>query len=402
MRVLSLIPDGYPTFRPDVVALAGKYLPRHGVQTDLVTQVPENGPAVETQWGGGQVSACRRTGSRMRDQLIGFAHDLRTLWRLPVGACDAIQVRDKVFAAIPALWLARRRGLPFFYWMSFPMSERYIAVVRDEGRSVGLARWLFLAVKGYLGKALLYRYLLPRCPCTFVQSDRMAQDVASQGIDPAHVFAVPMGVDLEKPLPPLIPPQARHARLGGQRVVAYLGTFDRPRKLEFLLEVLCELAEDIPNVTLLMIGGGPTADDTIRLQNHARTLGVGDRIVWTGWVGSDEAWRWLVQADVAVSLFPRGELLDSASPTKVVEYLALGLPVVANDQPDQDAVLRGSGAGLSVPMTHKAFRAALLHSLSDQGFAARARMAGPDWVAAHRSYDKLAARVAEVYLSHAT
>jgi glycosyltransferase involved in cell wall biosynthesis len=124
---------------------------------------------------------------------------------------------------------------------------------------------------------------------------------------------------------------------------------------------------------------------------------VDDAIVWTGWVPTEVGWAYLGGVDVAVSLFPRGELLDSASPTKVVEYLALGLPVVANDQPDQDRVLTESGAGFSVPMVVGEFAAAIIKVLGDAQLGARMRVAGPPYVKRRRSYALIGQQVAEVY-----
>jgi glycosyltransferase involved in cell wall biosynthesis len=280
--------------------------------------------------------------------------------------------------------------------MSFPMSERYIAVVREEGLSIGVVRWLFLVFKGYVGKALLYRVVLPRCTHVFVQSERMRDDVAAHGIQRERMTPVPMGVDLERSLPSRAEAHVTPA-LDGQQVIAYLGTFDRPRRLEFLLEVFQRLASRLPDVRLLMIGDGPLPEDRERLEVHAASLGIAERIVWTGWVSPEDAWRWLVRADVAVSLFPRGELLDSASPTKVVEYMALGIPVVANDQPDQAQVLRDSGAGLCAPMEHAEFAVALETILSNPELAHGMRVAGPPYVAAHRGYAHIADEVASVY-----
>lgn len=397
MRILSFLADGFPTYRPDVIALVGRYLPRFDVHTDLVTQAAGQDEVAADAWPAGKLLLSRRTGSRTLDQLRAFLHDLAVLLRIKVHEYDALQVRDKVFAAIFVLWAARRCGrIRVFYWMSYPMSEAYIDIVRHEGLSVGLGRWVFLAVKGYVGKALLYRYVLPRCSHIFVQSERMRDDVAAHGISRDRMTPVPMGVDLERPLPRRSD-ALDHERLRGKQVIAYLGTFDRSRGLEFLLEVMERLAADVPNAVLVMIGDGSLPQERRRLEQYAAKLGIQEKIHWTGWVPSEEAWRWLVRADVAVSLFPRGYLCDSASPTKVIEYLALGIPVVANDQPDQKYVLEQSGAGLCTPMEHGAFGAAIRRILADPLLAASMRAAGPPYVAEHRSYARIAAIVAEAY-----
>lgn len=396
MRLLTLLPDGFPTYRPDVSALAGSYLPRQGIRSDLVTQAAEPGQPPVSDWPGGAVNLCPKTGSRTRDQLAAFFHDLRVLSRLRPGQYDAIQVRDKVFAAVFAIFAARRLGIPVFYWMSFPMSERYIEVVRDDGMSVGLVRFLFLCFKGYVGRWLIYRWVLPRCTHVFVQSERMREDVAARGTPPARTTAVPMGVDLERPLPGG-GAAVDDERLRGKQVIAYLGSLDKPRRLEFLIDMLRHTAATLPDAMLLMIGDGPLPEDRVRLERHAVVQGVADRVVWTGWLPSDQAWRWLARADLAVHLMPRGELYDSASPTKVVEYLALGIPVVSNDQPDAVQVLGDSGAGISTAMELETFSAAVRRVLEDPTLAASMRRAGPAWVAARRSYAQIADKVGQAY-----
>jgi glycosyltransferase involved in cell wall biosynthesis len=399
MRILNILLDGYPTFRPDVAALFGRYLPRLEICTDLVTQAVDDTAAPVCEWGGGRALLCRRTGSRSKDQLLAFLHDIKMLWRVQPATYDAIQVRDKVFAAVFAIWVARRRGLPVFYWMSFPMSEGYIRVARDAGLSIGVLRWLFLMFKGYVGKTLIYHYVLPRCTHVFVQSERMLDDVTALGIPRDRMTPVPMGVDLERPVPTRAD-ALHHDRLQGHRVVAYMGSFERSRQLEFLLKVIQKLASTDPSLRLLMIGDGNEPEDRPYLERTAELLGVAERVVWTGWVSPADAWRWLANADVAVSIVPRGPLYDCASPTKVVEYLALGLPVVANDQPDQKKVLEESGAGICCEMAHTAFVSAIEQILSNPDLAEVMRVAGPRYVAAERGYDRIALRVAEAYRRH--
>ena len=90
-------------------------------------------------------------------------------------------------------------------------------------------------------------------------------------------------------------------------------------------------------------------------------------------------------------------LFDVSSPTKLVEYLALGIPGIANDIPDQQRVLDDSGAGLCVPMDVGAFRDAVLEVLGNPVAARRFAARGPGYVQAHRTYAVLAAKVAAAY-----
>lgn len=398
VRLLYLIADGWPTHRADVAVLFGKELPRHGIACDLVAQATAGHDDDPVGWAPGEAFLSQKTGRRARDQLTGFLHDCRTLWGAGVERYDGIQVRDKVFAGLVGLMRARSLRKPFFFWMSYPMSEASIAFSRSAGMSLGFTRWAFVALKGYVGKWLIYRVLLPRCDHVFVQSDRMLNDVAAHGIPRRLLTAVPMAVDLEQVPRALGEEVAAPTALRGKRVIGYLGILDRGRRIDFLFAVLSVVRRTVPSACLLLVGDATEASDRRWLEQRARELGVQDAIVWTGWVPSYVGWALLRDVEVAVSLFPRGELLDSASPTKVVEYLALGLPVVANDQPDQHQVLTESGAGLSVTMDVDSFAAAILRILQDTDLQNRMRASGPPYVARRRSYALIGRRVAEVYV----
>lgn len=396
MRLLHFILDGFPTHRADVTALFGRYLPRHGIQSDVVSHATTAGQPLGGAWEGGQVRLCRRPPGRAAAQWATFRHDLAQLRALRPGETDAIQVRDKVFIAIAALRTGRRLGIPVYYWMSFPMSEGYRRVAARDGLRLGLARWAFLFAKGLLGELVLYRWVLPRCHHVFVQSDRMLANVSRRGLPADRMTAVPMGVDLERPRPTRAE-AITDPRLAARRVIGYLGSLEAFRRLDVLLDVVADLARTMPDLVLLMIGDSEEPGDRAALRARADALGIADRIVWTGWLDTETAWRWLVNADLAVSIVPRDPLYDGASPTKVVEYLALGIPVVANDQPDQDAVLRESGAGWCGPLDPASLRDAMAGMLADPAGAARMRRAGPAYVAHHRSYAALADLVAATY-----
>ena len=60
-----------------------------------------------------------------------------------------------------------------------------------------------------------------------------------------------------------------------------------------------------------------------------------NHVLLTGWLPQPAALGYAVRAEVGLSPIPRGTLFDVSSPTKLVEYLALGIPGVANDIPDQ-------------------------------------------------------------------
>ena len=396
-RLLFLIADEFPTHRVDVAVLFGTELPRRGITCDLVAQRGRGDKLGDVVWPAGRALVCGRSGHRSRDQIAAFWHDSRCLWLAGARDYDAIQVRDKVLAGIVALLRARRLKLPFFFWMSFPMSEGFIEIAKREALSLGLTRWAFMSIKGHLGRWLIYRFLLPRCDHLFVQSERMADNLVGRGIRRDRMTVVPMGVDLRELAD--AEPGAGALSLGStvRPVIAYLGALDRSRGLEFLLDVLVCVRKQFPDACLMFVGDASEEADRLWLKARAKELELEDSIIWTGWVQRVRAWNYVRQADVAVSLVPRGELFDVSSPTKVVEYLALGLPVVANDLPDQHQVLTESGAGFSVESKVPDFADAIIRILKEPALSAAMRAAGPPYVRARRSYAVIGERVAAVY-----
>lgn len=395
LRILFITYESHPTFRPDVATLFGKYLPRLGVGSELVTDAPAPSPG--NDWGGGRTWLARAPTGRLRRQLAKARHNLKTLARVAAGDYAAVQVRDLPITAALALLIARRKGLPFVYWMSFPLPESQIIRARAIGPRGG-ARYWFPLLQGTLGQLALYRCVLRRADHVFVQSEHMRADLATRGVPLSRTTAVPMGVDLERARGELVAP-SDDPRLQGKRVMVHLGVLERQRRSELLLDVLALARRQVPDLVLVLVGDTDDAEPEYRAALRARAveLGLDDAVIWTGWLPTEQGWRYLRAAQVALSVIPRGALYDCASPTKVVEYLAFGLPVVVNDQPDQAAVVRESGCGLCVPLTAQAFAAAATELLADPSRCAAMGRDGRQYVARQRSYEVLAARVAAEY-----
>lgn len=395
IRLLFATAEPYPTFRADVTTLFGKYSPRYGVMSDVVTERAP-GAAGEVRWEGGDALLTAIRGGKAGKYIVKLMHCALTLFRADRTKYQAIQVRDMPVVALLGLLAARRKRIPFFYWMSFPMPEGQIQLARLRGLSAGLIRFLFPWIVGRINLFVFYRLVLPWSDHVFVQSDRMREDLVSKGIERKKLTPVVMGVDLETAVPERIAP-ADDERLKGKRVLIYLGVMARGRRIDILLDMLKILREQFPDVLLLLVG---EAEDEVYgqwLRRRAEQMGVADATIWTGWLPLHDAWRYVRAAEVGLAPVPRGPLLDCGSPTKVVEYLALGVPVVANDNPDQERVLREGGGGLCVPLTAHDFAQAVSRLLVDEPLRHAMVSSGQRYVRASRGYLTLAKLVADKY-----
>ncbi|MCV2422815.1 glycosyltransferase [Paucibacter sp. DJ2R-2] len=397
VRIMFWMRDYLPAFRPDVAELFGRELPRLGVCSDLAGQLAdgESSSANQAAWKAGEVYVCGRQRGGVLGDLLRTFFDLR-LFLFLRPEHSVIQVRDKIRTGLVALLWARFSQRKLTYWMSFPMVEgyweRYIQIGGRRGQIVQCLNW----VRAKLAAQAYYRYLLPRVDHLFVQSDAMLAMMSRQGMPRARMTVVPMGVSMSV-FTQVQKPAELPKQLHGRKVLAYLGTLGVSRNSDFLLQVLALVREAEPSALLLLVGDGASPDEQAWIRERIASSGLSDHVSLTGWLPQSDALPFLKCAAVGLSPVPRGPLFDVSTPTKTLEYLALGIPCVCNDIPDQKYVIEVSGGGVCVPMEARLFADACLQLLREPEAAASAGARGRAWVKDNRSYDAIAANVAAVY-----
>ena len=397
LRFLFATAETHPTHRADVRVLFGKCLPTFGIESDLVAvspSLPEPPP-----WGGGRLLTVRFQ-SKIGLILGDLALQVSLFWRCFRGY-DGLIVRDKPFLGLIGLAAARVARIPFVYWMSFPMPEAFLEISRNGDGSVPWLRRIYAGTRGRVGAWSLYRMIVQRADFLFVQSPVMLEELRERGLSHSRVMPVPMGVDVEVLTAPT-PPRAAQADPGANRRSAvYLGTLSRlrHRELELMVDAAKIVGQRYPDFVLLVIGESDTEHEKGWLSRYAEAHGAAPWVRFTGWLPYDEGVSLAGTCTMGLSPFPRGRLFESASPTKAIEYLALGLPVVCNDQPDQARVVRESRAGLCVDLTAESFASAILKLLDSPENARALGRAGRSWVGEHRDYRRLAGAVANALRS---
>jgi glycosyltransferase involved in cell wall biosynthesis len=392
LRLLVVSSDTFPPTRVDVSVLFGEELAARGHQIDWILQSEAAcARAYETHWGGGQV----RVGAtdlgtsifrRIRKHVLGIANDLSMFSRLRRNAYDIIEVKDKFLSGAFAVIASRLFRTKFIYWLSYPYPEDYLTRAKD-----GTSRYPFLyKLRGLTFKWLLYRWLLPAADHVFVQSEQMRQDIYAEGIPLEKMTPVLMGVSATLSDAPDLS-QSRHLLPAGVPCVLYLGSLGQIRRLDFLIRAFALVKTALPAARLYMVGGGTHPSDEEFLQSEVARLGLQSSITFVGALPQAQALRYAQEADVCASPFYPTPVLRSTSPTKLVEYMALGKAVVANDHPEQRRVLEESAAGYCVPYDERAFADAVISLLAHPDTSRQMGARGRQYVREHRSYPSIAA-----------
>lgn len=396
MKLLYVVEDRYPPFRVDVVELFANQISQRG---HTIVWLMRRGPGARSvtspiMWLGNRVylsPSSDRTGllGRLLNNLLGIAGDLMILPLAFRCRYDVIQVRDKFFAGLIAWLAARLTGAKFVHWMSYPYAESKL--YQAANRLVPHHRLVWL--KGQSIRFLLYKIILPLADHVFVQSERMKEDVALEGIAVDKMTPVPMGIKSQQV------GRAMDARAPNANapVLLYLGILLRLRQTEMLVRVLARVRERFPGARLRYVGDGQHPSDRMAVLDEAARLGLADAVEVTGFLPMEEAWAQVKQADICFSPFYPIPVLLSTSPTKIIEYMAMAKCIVANEHPEQCQIMADSGAGRCVPWDEKAFADEVCRLLDDPQAACEAAAKGPDWVAKYRTYEVIGDDVERTY-----
>jgi glycosyltransferase involved in cell wall biosynthesis len=163
---------------------------------------------------------------------------------------------------------------------------------------------------------------------------------AFPGLDESKILVLPNAVSERRFRTP--PPGADsdlRARLGlgGLTLLGTVGQFLPWHGLAPLVAAAADLARE-RDLGFLFIGDGPVRPEVMQA---ARAAGVEDRVRFTGMLPHARVPKHLALLDVAV--IP--SLNEHCSPMKLMEFMAMGLPVVAPDLPNIREVLEDGRTG---------------------------------------------------------
>ena len=147
------------------------------------------------------------------------------------------------------------------------------------------------------------------------------------GMDPDRVFVVRSGPNLERLK--LAPPDEA-LRRGRRFLVGYVGVMGAQEGIDLLLHTARRIVRDLgrDDVQFGLVGGGTSLE---AMKALARELGIAEHVTFTGRVSDAELLAMLNTADVCVNPDVANEMNDKSTMNKIMEYMALGKPIVQFD-----------------------------------------------------------------------
>ncbi|MFF2024981.1 glycosyltransferase family 4 protein [Streptomyces sp. NPDC058171] len=271
----------------------------------------------------------------------------------PVDVVHACNPPDLLF--LPALWL-KRRGARFVFDQHDLVPELYLSRF-DRGEDL-----LYRAV------CALERFTY-RAADVVLATNESYRDVAIRrgGQRPQDVFVVRSAPETDRfrPVPP--EPELKH---GKPHLLCYLGVMGPQDGVDYALRALAKLRDELGRTDwhAVFVGSGDAFDAMVEL---SRRLGLHEQVQFTGRIPDADLVRYLSTADVCLSPDPRNPLNDVSTMNKVLEYMAMGRPIVSFDL--REARVSAGDAAVYAPANDEAAFAELIAQLLDDP-EKRARM----------------------------
>ena len=175
---------------------------------------------------------------------------------------------------------------------------------------------------------LLERWTFAVADISIATNESYRRMAIARGRMPANrVFTVRSGPDLNRVKPRPIDKRWRNQRA---HMAAYVGVIGQQEGIDLLLQAVDHIvrARGRKDVQLVIVGAGPQLDSVRRLSQH---LGLSDYVTFTGRVDDDTLMTILSTADVCVNPDRPNPMNDMSTMNKVMEYMALGKPLVQFD-----------------------------------------------------------------------
>lgn len=147
------------------------------------------------------------------------------------------------------------------------------------------------------------------------------------GMHPDKIYVVRSGPNLERLK---IMPPSDELKCARAYMVGYVGVMGRQEGIDYLLRSAQYIIHNLKRTDIQfgLVGGGTELD---KMKDYAKDLNISEFVTFTGRVSDEVMLRMLNTADICVNPDVANEMNDKSTMNKVMEYMALGKPIVQFD-----------------------------------------------------------------------
>ncbi len=288
-----------------------------------------------------------------------------------------LHAHSPILNALPAIRVGKQLRLPVVYEVRASWEDAAVdhGTTREGSLRYRASRWLeTTALRGADQVTTI--------------CEGLRGDIRARGIPADKVTVIPNAVDVEEFPFSTAPDEALRRDLGldGATVLGFAGSFYKYEGLDLLIAALPRLLPKYPQLRVLLVGGGR---EEAGLRAQADSLGLSDRVLFTGRVPHGDVQRYYSLIDVLVYARKSMRLTDLVTPLKPLEAMAQGRLLVASDVGGHRELIRDGETGLLFEAGNvDALARAIDSMLTRQADWPRIRRAGREFVERERTWER--------------
>ena len=248
---------------------------------------------------------------------------------------------DAVVATSPQLlvglsgwWVAKMKGVPFILEVRdlWPESLAAVGAGNPDSR---LYRTLH-KIAGFL-----YRQASHIVVVTPAFREHLIQQWR---VPPEKISVVQNGVETKLFFPTLNAEIRKELAIENKFVVSYIGTLGTAHGLQTMLEAAERLQASAPEVLFMLVGDGADRD-------RIKAIAKAKKLTNVSFVPQQSRARiplYIAASDVCLVLLKKSSVFDTVIPTKMLEFMSCGKPVILGANGQAREILEGSRGGLCI------------------------------------------------------
>lgn len=180
----------------------------------------------------------------------------------------------------------------------------------------------------YKSQTWLERKTYQYCTFAFVTNESYKKIAIERGgMNPDKVYVLRSGPKLERLK---MQPPKEELKGGRKYMVGYLGVIGKQEGIQYLLEAAKYIRDEMKrdDICYGIVGGGTSLEE---LKALSVQMGIDDIVTFTGRAPDDVMLDYLNTADICVNPDEYNPMNDKSTMNKVLEYMALGKPIVQFD-----------------------------------------------------------------------
>ncbi|HEY1800273.1 MAG TPA: glycosyltransferase family 4 protein [Terriglobales bacterium] len=284
-----------------------------------------------------------------------------------------VATSPQILVALAGWWIARCKRVPFVFEVRDLWPESLTAV--GMGKEGSLLYRTLAKIAGFL-----YRHSDHIVVVTPAFKDHL---VRNWNVPAEKISIVQNGVETELFSPRNADPLLR-SQLGaeGKFLVSYIGTIGMAHGLDTLIEAAAKLQIQAPHVEFLLVGEGADRERICALAN-SRGL---TNLHFAGLQPRERIPAYIAVSDACLVLLKKADVFETVIPTKMLEFMSGGRPVVLGLEGQARKIVENAAAGIWIrPESAEELVKAIIHLENNRGLAKQLGANGRNYVLQHLS-----------------